>query len=127
MLRRLARCDEGGPGLSQRRWLLGSCTLTVATPTAIPMAGTATFSSSSEGGAFNRLQLALNTPSLDAVQFSGCGLFSGVLELILPLLTSSLEATVTSVLFGQQLCGAAGPEVFGPREPVGSLARVTDR
>jgi len=94
--------------------LLGSCTLSVGTPTAIPIAGTATFSSSSEGGTFNRLQLAVTELSLNSVGLSGCSLLSSILDLYFPLFSSSLEAAIESAVFARQFCGATGPEVFGP-------------
>jgi hypothetical protein len=91
----------------------GSCTLTFGTPTGVPVTGTATFSSSSDGAPLNRLQLLVNTISSDSVQFSGCGALSSLLDVLEAYLSSSIETTVADIL-SEQFCGAKGQKLFGP-------------
>jgi hypothetical protein len=93
--------------------IIGSCTLTVSTPTGIPVTGTATFSSSSSGTPLNRLRFTTSPISLQSLQFSGCGSLSSVLPVLFGSVSGSLETTINAIL-SPQFCGATGPELFGP-------------
>jgi hypothetical protein len=88
-----------------------SCTLTASSPLAgLPVTGTASFLASSAGGPLNRLQLAFAPISTSNLQISGCSILSGFAELLVSIASSPLQSLFSTL----QLCGATGPQLFGP-------------
>ena len=89
-----------------------SCTLTVSTPTGVPVAGIASFSSAITGGPVNRLTLSVSSIALNA-QFSGCGVISDLANAVEGLVLSQVQNFIVQSVTGQ-FCGAEGPPLFGP-------------
>lgn len=89
-----------------------SCALTASTPTGIPVAGIASFSSAIADGPVNRLTLSVSSIALSA-QFSGCGAISDFADLFEGLVLSQIENFIVQSVTGQ-FCGAEGPPLFGP-------------
>jgi len=92
--------------------LLASCTLTVSTPTGVPITGIASFSSATTGGPVNRLTLSVSSIALNA-QFSGCGAISDLANLVEGFVLSQVQNFIVQSVTGQ-FCGAEGPPLFGP-------------
>jgi hypothetical protein len=91
-----------------------TCTLTAsAAPSGEPVTGTATFSSSTEGGPTNRLTLAVTSASANSVSFSGCGVISEYINVLGDFMLGVFRQQIIGTLSGT-LCGAVGPELFGP-------------
>ena len=93
---------------------VGSCNLTVGTASGVPVSGTATFSSSLPGSYFNRLQLQVDSIGVDAISQSGCGIFSTVADFVRPLVEDMYVSVLRQTYTPPLLCGALGPELFGP-------------
>lgn len=92
-----------------------SCTVNVNTApgamTAVPVSGTATFSSTISNGTANRLQLGASSVDLEEADFSWN---SGCLAVyVSAYLISYLEAQVQQML-SVLACGVPGPGLFGP-------------
>lgn len=94
--------------------LSGSCNITVGTATGVPIAGTATFSSSLPGGYFNRLQMQVDSIGVNAISQDGCGVISAFADIYRPFVESTYTNVLRQAFTPPLLCGVLGPELFGP-------------